>query len=81
MATSSVLDADMIRPFSEAQLSNWLEKLEISLEFFAEFESMLNCLVRILGSSIELARPFLSACHSYYAQRGRIWLDRLVLGV
>lgn len=72
MATCSMLDADTIRTFSETQLSDWLEEREILVEFCAEFESMLNCLVHILGSSVELAIPFLSACHSYCAQSRRV---------
>jgi hypothetical protein len=38
MATS---DADTIRTFTEAQLSDWLEEREIPLEFCAVFESKL----------------------------------------
>ena len=41
MATSVVIDADSIRGFSDAQLSDWLEERDIPLEFCHVFESKL----------------------------------------
>ena len=48
MATSVMVDADTIRDFSDAQLSDWLEERDIPLEFCHVFESklctaLLNC--------------------------------------
>lgn len=41
MATSVVLDADAIRGFTDAQLSDWLEERDIPVEFCHVFESKL----------------------------------------
>ena len=51
MATSvvQVVDADTIRGFSDAQLSDWLEERDIPLEFCHVFESKLCRTIQLLS--------------------------------
>ena len=49
MATSVVIDADTIRGFSDAQLSDWLEERDIPLEFCHVFESKLCRTIKLLS--------------------------------